>query len=95
LFVLNPYVDLAWWLTPVITATWETEIRRITIYASPETSISKHPPQSISQEWSRRLLFQAQRTLWVGRSQSDAGPEKKCETLPEKKLKPKQQQKEH
>jgi hypothetical protein len=42
-----------WWLTPVILATWEAEIRRITVRSQPQTNslqgpISKRNPSKKS-----------------------------------------------
>jgi hypothetical protein len=39
----------AWWLTPVIPATKEAEIRRTAVSDQPKQKTSKTPPQPISQ----------------------------------------------
>jgi hypothetical protein len=40
-----------WWLTPVILATEEAEVRRIAVQGRPRQKFSKTSPQSISQVW--------------------------------------------
>jgi hypothetical protein len=39
------------WLTPVIPATWEVAIRRLTIQGQPRQKVLKIPLQSITQAW--------------------------------------------
>jgi hypothetical protein len=37
-----------WWFTPIITATWEVEIRRMEVQGQPRQKVSETPSQSKS-----------------------------------------------
>jgi hypothetical protein len=40
-----------WWLIPLISATWEAEIRRIVFQGQPGQKVSETPSQLIGQAW--------------------------------------------
>jgi hypothetical protein len=56
-----------WWLTPVILATWEAEIRRIAVRGQTRQKVQETPYQPIAQYGNALLLSQSMQETDIGR----------------------------
>jgi hypothetical protein len=79
-----PYLGEVLWLMPLITATWEPEIKRTMIRGHPRENVNEVPPQPISQAWRVIPMIPATWEAQAGGSLSEASPEQKFKTIPDK-----------